>query len=326
MNTFRPEIFFEDIVGQDYAINLLTNAIKKKKIAPAYLFIGPEGVGIKLTALRFLEAFINTNCTKRDIRKRLENRNHQDLLWIEPGYLHQGKVIPKSIAHKEKINQRAIAQIRLDQIKSINNFLSKKPLETSLGMVLIEGVETMNESAANALLKTLEEPNNGIFILITDRAETLLNTIRSRCQQINFNRLSNDYIREIFHNHSRTLKIEESINNYKEELIALANGSPGAVKKHIEVWENIPIELFNRLKVIPNKNPTESLSLAKDLSEKLDSEQQLWMINWLQQNIWLNRPNLKAINKLEKLRFLIQSFVSPRLAWEVTLIELNEAY
>ena len=61
-------------------------------------------------------------------------------------------------------------------------------------MVLIDGVDAMAEKAANALLKTLEEPGNGLLVLISERPERLLSTIRSRCQQIPFFRLSNENI------------------------------------------------------------------------------------------------------------------------------------
>ena len=67
-----------------------------------------------------------------------------------------------------------------------------------------------------------------------------------------------------------------------------------------------------------------SLSLAKDLSESLTSEQQIWLIIWLQQYLWSKENNLKAINQLEILQRQLKSFVNPRLAWEVTLLKIND--
>ena len=88
-------------------------------------------------------------------------------------------------------------QIRLNQIKEIIEFLGKKPLESKRSIVIIEDIERINESASNALLKTLEEPNTGIFILITQRSEKLLSTIRSRCQMVPFIRLNDIYLNKI---------------------------------------------------------------------------------------------------------------------------------
>jgi len=68
--------------------------------------------------------------------------------------------------------------------------------------------------------------------------------------------------------------------------------------------------------------PIEALGLARDLTEALDGEQQLWMINWLQQHFWREQKNDQILRKLERLRVQLLSFVQPRLAWEVTLLNL----
>ena len=125
------ENLFSDVVGQINAITLLNAALQKKRIAPAYLFVGPKGVGRKLTTLRFLEGLINDGFPNIKIRKRLENRNFPDLLWVEPTYTHQGNLITKSSAINEKISRRSLPQIRLEQIKEVKRFLSKKPVESS---------------------------------------------------------------------------------------------------------------------------------------------------------------------------------------------------
>tara|TARA_Y100001968_G_C19400662_1_gene740838 strand:+ start:928 stop:1905 length:978 start_codon:yes stop_codon:yes gene_type:complete len=317
------ENLFSDVVGQINATTLLDAVLRKKRVAPSYLFVGPEGVGRKLTALRFLEGLINNGSPNIKIRKRLENRNFPDLLWLEPTYTHQGNLITKSTAINEKISRRSLPQIRLEQIKEMKRFLGKQPVEFSSGLIVIEDLETITEAAANALLKTLEEPNHGIFILISEKPELILNTIISRCQKITFHRLSIDLIKNIF-NERINFTTDISIAIQQKELLNLSNGSPGAIIKNIELWENIPKELWPRLKEIPNNNPIEALSLAKELTEKLDSEQQVWLIGWLQQHIWMKETNIKVLKKLEKLRFHIQSLVNPRLAWETTLLQLNE--
>ena len=109
---------FKDIIGQSNAIFLLQSALDKKHIAPAYLFNGPEGVGRRKTALRFLEGIITGGHPVPRERQRLERLNHPDLIWVEPSYLSQGQVIPQSIACKTIVNRRVTPQIRLDQIKN----------------------------------------------------------------------------------------------------------------------------------------------------------------------------------------------------------------
>ena len=327
MDASKSKIYFnlfEDIIGQNSAIEILQSSLEKRKIAPAYLFTGPEGVGKKLTAIRFLEGIIKEKKPTIDIRKKLENRNHPDLMWIEPTYLNQGKMIEKSIANKENINRKSIAKIRLEQIKEVKRFLGNKPIEADLGMIIIEEVERMNESASNALLKTLEEPNNGIFLLISERPERLLNTIISRCQHIIFASLSTKNIEIILKESSKKLNIDISLGMKQKELINLSNGSPGGIIKNIQIWENIPDELWVNLKNIPHENPMDALYLAKEISEKLDTEEQLWVINWLQQHIWIKHSNVNALKKLESLKYKIQSFVNSRLAWEITLLKLIE--
>ena len=310
---------FKDIQGHSSAKALLEAAITKSKIAPAYLFTGPEGVGKKLTSIRFLEGFIYKGISSKINRARIENFNHPDLLLVEPTYLHQGKLIPKSIADNELSLRRTKPQIRLEQIKSITNFLSTKPLEADTGMVIIDGLETINESAANALLKTLEEPSNGILILISN-TDSILPTILSRCQIIKFNRLTVGEMNNVLKN---ILREEEGIDEIKTQIMEISNGSPGGFLKNINIWKEIPNDLWLRLQKLP-LTAMESLDLARDITELIVPENQIWIIDWLQINIWSKEKDKRKIEILEKLRKHLLSFVQPRLAWEVTLLEIYQ--
>jgi DNA polymerase-3 subunit delta' len=78
---------------------------------------------------------------------------------------------------------------------------------------------------------------------------------------------------------------------------------------------------MGRLHSLPTQ-PIEALALARDLTEALDGEQQLWLINWLQQHIWRLQKDQRVLLKLERLRVQLLSFVQPRLAWEVTFLGL----
>ncbi len=323
MNQYESKNVFDDVIGQSVAISILNSALIKNRIAPAYLFTGPNGVGRRLTANRFLEGVITGGSTIIRERRRLEALNHPDLIWVEPTYIHKGNIISKSMAKNESISKRSFPQIRLEQIRRIKTFLSKKPLEARLGMVVIEAVEMINEAAANALLKTLEEPCNGILILISERPERLLETIRSRCHKVPFSRLKLEEIEKILSNKQLNQYSKDSIGLNQKELISLSNGSPGALIENMEMWQGIPNDIWIRLQGI-TKNPIDALSLARDIAESIDEEQQIWLINLFQYYLWNLNNDAKPIKRLEILRSQLMSFVQPRLAWEVALLELTQ--
>ena len=316
---------FERICGQELAIQILISAISKEHLAPAYLFSGPEGVGRKKTAKVFIQAILDKNINKPDTTRKIESNNHPDLLWIEPSYMSQGKSISQSEAKLENISIKSPPQIRLNQIKGIIEFLGKQPLESERSIVIIEDIERMNESASNALLKTLEEPNNGLFILITERPEKLLSTIRSRCQVVPFLRLNDKNLNQII----QTLEVDHSIHQIPteriQELISFSDGSPGKYLSNIKYWVNISTALKDRLE-IKLDNKVEILKLAKKITDELNIEQQLWLINFQQKIIWDNENNTNIVKKLEELRNQLLAYVQPRLAWEVTLLDLNISY
>ena len=313
---------FKNIYGQDLAINILKSAIYKEHISPAYLFSGPEGVGRKKTAKVFIKYILDKKFRKEGTNRKIESKNHPDLLWIEPSYMLQGKSISQTKAKLENINIKSPPQIRLNQIKEIIEFLGKKPLEAEQSIVIIEDVEKMNESASNALLKTLEEPNTGLFILITQRPEKLLSTIRSRCQIVPFTRLNDNEVNNII----QKLEVFQETNDIPsekiDELISFSDGSPGRYLINLQNWLEISSALKDNLEIKLN-NKIEVLKLAKEITDELNIEQQLWFINFQQNRIWAKESNSSVVKQLEDLRKQLLTYVQPRLAWEVTLLEIN---
>ncbi|RZO14726.1 MAG: DNA polymerase III subunit delta' [Synechococcus sp. MED-G135] len=314
---------FADLVGQAQAVALLEAALTKDRVAPAYLFAGPEGVGRCMAALRFLEGVLQAGQSDLRQRRRLEARNHPDLLWVEPSYSHQGRLIARSEADEAGVSKRTPPQVRLEQIREVSRFLARQPLESARGLVVIEDPEAMAESAANALLKTLEEPGHGLLILLSAAPDRLLATIRSRCQQITFQRLSSGQMEEVFGRLEDDERAQAAAAMAQPELVALAAGSPGALLSHADQWQLVPEGLRDRLVALPAK-PADALALARDLSEALSGEQQLWLISWWQQQLWYRQGDVEALHRLERLRSHLLSYVQPRLAWEVTLLDLLE--
>jgi DNA polymerase-3 subunit delta' len=307
---------FDGLVGQPLAVDLLEAALQQKRLAPAYLFAGPEGVGRRLAALRFLEGVLSEGVGCERARRRLEHRNHPDLVWIEPTFQHQGRLLTRDEAVEAGVNRRTPPQLRLEQIRGVRRALGRQPVESTRGMVVIESTEAMAEAAANALLKTLEEPGHGLLILLTAAPERLLSTIRSRCQLIRFVRLDRPSVAEV-------LRRLDAVEQDPPELLAMAAGSPGAVLEHRNRLAALPTELMPRLRHLPNE-PMQALALARDVCEALDGEQQLWLINWWQQALWTSSRDVESLKRLETLRRHLLSFVQPRLAWEVALLDLTK--
>ena len=313
---------FADLQGQALATQLLRSALELQRVAPAYLFSGPEGVGRRLAALRFMEGVLSGGAPDSRERRRLEERNHPDLLWVEPTYSHQGRLLSRAEAEAAGVNRRTPPQVRLDQIRDLGRFLARQPLESARGLVVLEQPEAMAEGAANALLKTLEEPGHGLLILLSAAPERLLSTIRSRCQQIRFNQLPEAQMQAVLASLPETAgaqALEVAVG--EPELMALASGSPGALLEHVRLWSSVPEELRERLRHLP-ETPVDALGLARDVCEQLEGEQQLWLIDWWQQQLWRAGAGDQPMRRLEILRRHLLAFVQPRLAWEVALLDL----
>ena len=161
---------FEHILGHDRQKKILTRALETGHLAHAYLFAGPDGVGKRLAALALARAlFCRTRqgCGQCPACRKMEHRNHPDLHFIEADG----------------------ASIKIEQVRTLQRELQFKPLEADCKVALIDHAELMTAAAANALLKTLEEPPGSAFlVLLSSRPQMLLETIRSRCQLLRFAR------------------------------------------------------------------------------------------------------------------------------------------
>jgi DNA polymerase-3 subunit delta' len=309
------EPLFADVVGQRLAVQLLTAALQQQRLAPAYLFCGPEGVGRSLVAMRFIEAICGGGLAGDDhLRRRLREGNHPDLLLVEPTYTEKGERLTVSQAKQAGLQKKALPQVRLEQIRELTAFLGRPPLEAPRAVVLLDGAEWMAEAAANALLKTLEEPELGLLVLLSAAPERLLSTIHSRCQRIPFSPLQPEQLQAVLGEGPADAG----------ELHELAAGSPGALLEWRRRWQELPSVLLDQLQQQP-ESPLQALGLARDLSEALNTEQQLWLLQWWQLKLWRSGASAACIARLEQLRRQLQGHVQPRLAWEVALLDLLSA-
>lgn len=161
---------FTDIAGQDGAIAVLQRAIRHQRIPQAYLFSGPEGVGKKLTAVTLAKTL---NCKELDDDScdrcvschKIDEGNHPDVRIIEP----EGQFI------------------KIDQVRALQRDVGYKPYEGKRKVYILDHAEALRPEAANALLKTLEEPSaDSLLILVTANVYALLPTVISRCQLLRF--------------------------------------------------------------------------------------------------------------------------------------------
>jgi DNA polymerase-3 subunit delta' len=312
---------FDRLMGQETAIALLNRAVAQNRIAPAYLFAGPDGVGRRLAAEQFVEILFARCSASREegdtLRRRIHQRNHPDLLWVEPTYLHQGNLLTVSEAQEKGITRKSPPQIRLDQVRQIAQFLSRPPLEAPRAMVVMEAAQTMAEGAANALLKTLEEPGQATIILLAPGPQALLPTLVSRCQTIPFARLGPEDMAAVL-----TQVGQAEVLNYPQ-ILAMAQGSPGQAIEAQGQLEAIPPDLLESLKAPPN-SLRQALEQGRHIAKDLDTESQLWMLDYLLNYYWSQFPQDSAhwLPHLEQAKDYLRRFVQPRLVWEVTFMRL----
>ncbi|MDX2216224.1 MAG: DNA polymerase III subunit delta' [Oculatellaceae cyanobacterium bins.114] len=305
---------FDALIGQSQAVELLMAAIERDRIAPAYLFVGIPGIGRSLAAQGFAELLLSPKgLVSPQLRSRIEQRNHPDLFWVEPTYLHQGKRISVKEAAELGVKRKTPPQIRLDQVREIAQFLGRPPLEAERAVVVLEQAESMADAAANGLLKTLEEPGKATLILIASSVDALLPTIVSRCQRVRFQRLSTKDVAAVL----RRSGHEDVLQH--PEILALAQGSPGEAIAHWQQLQTIDLELLETV-TQPPRSLRHALELARQIDKELDVEAQLWFVDYLQHRYWQQQTHPQFLHLLETARRHLRGSVQSRLTWEVTLM------
>lgn len=318
MGQFTGLASFAPLLGQPQAIELLSRAVSQGRIAPAYLFAGAAGVGRSLAAGCFAELLLARQPLQpisETLKQRIRQRNHPDLLWVEPTYLHQGKLVSSAEAAELGVKKRSLPEIRLEQIREIARFLARPPLEAPRSLIVLEQADSMAEAAANGLLKTLEEPGQATLILIAPSPESLLPTLVSRCQRIPFYRLDGATIAQILMQAGQTEILQHP------EILALAQGSPGAAIVHWQQLQTVSPDLLTAAMTVP-ATLKDALDLGRQIARSLDAEAQLWLVDYLQQHYW-QQQQAGCLPLLENARKQLLQYVQPQLVWEVTLMKMQ---
>lgn len=197
--TYRPHSF-DDIVSQNHVSDTLKNAIKQNRLAHAYMFCGPRGVG-KTTMARVLARTVN------DIEQQVDGESLNQTLNV--------------------IEIDAASNNGVDDIRDLRERVRIPPQNGRYKIYIIDEVHMLSKAAFNALLKTLEEPpDHVIFIFATTEPHKVLPTILSRVQRFDFKRISID---EIVSRLEKVTK-EEGINVDNESLHVIAKKADGALR------------------------------------------------------------------------------------------------
>ena len=236
----QPVDIFSDLIGHTLVIRLLRSELARP--SQAYLFLGPSSTGKGSTARRFAAGLLcsrDSECSRRVIEL-----THPDIVLVEPD------------------GRRSIT---VDQARYIVSQASLAPLEGQRKVFLFEEGGMMNDEAANALLKTIEEPTpSTIFLIVAESESDLPETISSRCRRIVFGRVSEEEI-------TKGLVAIGIERDQAEQAARLSSGRPGLARSlstepetaaFRDAWLSVPMRL--------SAHPGDAFVLADEMMTVLD--------------------------------------------------------
>lgn len=272
---------FENIIGNNKNKKTLTSIIEKNTILHSYLFTGKNGIGKKIFAKEFSKMILCQSENKKPCNTcksciEFDGDNNPDFNIINPDG-----------------NSIKIEQIRLLQSKAY-----EKPIISNRKVYIIDEAEKMTKEAQNCLLKTLEEPSDYItIILVCGLENNLLNTIKSRCMKIVFNKIEDEQLKTF-------LKTNYGIEDINNSLIKAYDGSIGnaiLAKDKIDIYKEIYELIHNITKkdIVDILNSAESLYKNKDDIYELLDYINIVLFDLAKENGY-NNKYLNCINICEK--------------------------
>jgi len=330
-----------NILGHEWAVDMLHQHVARGNTRHAYLFCGAPGLGRRTLAVRLAQAL---NCTKptaagipcgscRDC-KQIEAMQHPDMNVIQ--------------AEDDERQPKEGGTLKVDQVREVQRTLSLKPYQAQYRVALFLRFQEANDSAANALLKTLEEaPAHAILLLTADNPEQLLPTIVSRCEILRLRPLPFNVIEADL--------IERGLDAERARLLAhISGGRPGYARRLVSDDSLLEKreERLNDMQTLLSASRVEKFAYAEKLAKDKDIMRQtilIWLSYWRDvmlrtaqaetplTNIDLNmeieflagRLDLptacRVVNSLESVLEKMDRNVNSRLLMEVLLMDLPKA-
>ena len=267
---------FEKIIGNERVKETLVKLYKKDNISHSYIFLGIEGLGKKLIAKEFAKMILCSEkqglpCGKCKSCVQFETGNHSDYINIEPDGV----------------------SIKIEQIRNMQMKVCERPIVSNRKIYIIDDADKMTVESQNCLLKTLEEPPEYIIIiLIVSNENTLLNTIKSRCSKIKFNKLMDKQIKDFLMNQYGISIVTSNSLKYFDGSI----GKAVKIKDKLDDYSNLEDKILN----INKKNQLEFLNIKDFFTENRENINEIldYMIV-----IFFNMNNinfLKVINTIQE--------------------------
>lgn len=222
-----------DIIGHSKITNLLNRSITRGIVNQAYLFSGPEHLGKFTVALDFAGRLSGGDA-----------ETNPDLIIVRP----------------EATDKKGMSKIKIEQIRDLAHKLSLMAASGKYKVAIIDEADCLNKAAQNALLKTLEEPNEKIvLILVSQDNKKLLSTLKSRCQRVKFSPVSCEDLEK---------NIPASEKN-REAIIFWSLGRPGLMLELIKDRNALDfrVQAAAELKMLFSKNLAEKFALAEALAK-----------------------------------------------------------
>lgn len=293
-----------DVECQPKALKILTGTIRKDKLPSAILIFGQSGVGKRLAAVNYAKAINCLNpadfdsCDKCLSCQKIDSGIHPDIHIIEP------------------VNDEII----INSIRRLEEILSLKPFEGRKKIIIIDDSDRMNPNAANAFLKTLEEPpDNSIIILISSNEDALPDTIISRCLRVGFSPLPSEYCKKIILAHAAP----KDINLYMN----LSMGRPGiAITRNFSEEKTWFLTLLKNMISDGSKETwvdREQMKLWLDLSVIFIRDAVVYKVTGSKSDTMLGetckcesiKKALDAYNQLQGIHDLIDSNLNKLITW-----------
>ncbi len=268
-------------IGNNNAVKLLERIIKSGKISHVYLFSGPESVG----KLAIAKIFAKGIMTRQSFASILSSMKVNDKNAILPDLI----ILEPEIEEKKGVIREM--DIKIEKVREIQKKLSLFPYKGEYKVLIVNNAHRMTEESQNALLKTLEEPNEtSIIVLVTHEEGKILPTVKSRCQKIKFNLVPANEIKEK--------------SSASDEIISLSLGRPGlAIRMNKDEEEfDLRTDALKKLRSLPKAGINQRLKMAEELSKDISGaikKMELWIWSLhdpAQKDIRL----FKVIEKIEK--------------------------